>query len=77
MTDEEKAQYKELLTSVIHECLDLPDVKHGLLIVASDDTETFKLFSINTEEDELPALLATAARIITARLDIESERTLN
>ena len=77
MDDDDKQRYVKQLTKVVQDCMDLPSMKHGLLIVANDDTEMLSLFAINADEEVLPTLLMAASKVVTARLDIEPDRTIN
>lgn len=77
MNDDDKQRYLKQLTEVVQDCMDMPDMKHGLLIVANDDTEMLSLFAINADEDVLPTLLMAASKVVCSRLDIEAGRTIN
>jgi thiamine phosphate synthase YjbQ (UPF0047 family) len=77
VNDDDKQKYVTQITKAVWECLNTPDIKHGLLITANDTTATISMYSINADEEILPALLTAATRIVHSRLDIEPGRVLN
>jgi len=78
VTDEEKADYLKRLHKAIDDCLEKPDsLKHGLLIVANDETETLSIYTLNMEEEALQPLFRAAKEIVDVHLDTSPDRIIN
>lgn len=78
MTESDKKEYIALISEMLANCLEEGSKKHGMIILSNEETDVLTIYSINAEEEILPAILASASQVVLARQETSSkDRTIN